>query len=252
MSDGSPPHSPGRVSLTSNMMTTKQYIMVNLSKFIVEIVGTTVMGLFYLLIGRQQAGMLLGFWIITLFGVAISGAHFNPAVTVVFMLRKNSQFGSRRLLGILYIAAQFIGGILAATIAVFIINNANNNVAISPVLVDGGTFTQIVGAGNSTISVETTKFVYKSFSATISELVGTFMFVFLFMLCTDKKTQFSEDKVVNCFIMSSAYVAARLMAGGTLVTTLYPIDELKVNDYIISRGQGTYLGPLLNPALAFG
>jgi len=72
------------------------------------------------------------------------------------------------------------------------------------------------------------------------------------MLCTDKKTQFSEDKVVNCFIMSSAYVAARLMAGGTLVTTLYPIDELKVNDYIISRGQGTYLGPLLNPALAFG
>lgn len=48
--------------------------------------------------------MLLGAWVITLFGVAISGAHFNPAVTVVFMLRKHSNFGSRRLLGILYIA----------------------------------------------------------------------------------------------------------------------------------------------------
>ena len=46
---------------------------------------------------------VLGAWVITLFGVAISGAHFNPAVTVVFMLRKHSSFGSRRLLGILYI-----------------------------------------------------------------------------------------------------------------------------------------------------
>ena len=54
--------------------------------------------------GNKQAGMLLGAWVITLFGVAISGAHFNPAVTVVFMLRKQSSFGSRRLLGILYIA----------------------------------------------------------------------------------------------------------------------------------------------------
>jgi len=49
--------------------------------------------------------MLLGFWIITLFGVAISGAHFNPAVTIVIMLRRNSSFGSRRLLGIMYILA---------------------------------------------------------------------------------------------------------------------------------------------------
>jgi len=49
-------------------------------------------------------------------------------------------------------------------------------------------------------------------------MVGTFIFVFLFMLSTDKKTQFSKDKVINCFIIASAYVASRLMAGGTLVT----------------------------------
>ena len=49
--------------------------------------------------------MLLGMWIITLFGVAISGAHFNPAITLAIMLRKNSNFGSRRLLGIMYIVA---------------------------------------------------------------------------------------------------------------------------------------------------
>jgi glycerol uptake facilitator-like aquaporin len=102
MDDRSPPGSPG-ASMTSSMLTTKQYIMVNLSKFVVEVVGTAVLGTFYLLMGNKQAGMLLGAWVITLFGVAISGAHFNPAVTVVFMLRKHSSFGSRRLLGILYI-----------------------------------------------------------------------------------------------------------------------------------------------------
>lgn len=51
----------------------------------------------------------------------------------------------------------------------------------------------------------------------ISEVVGSFVFIFLFMLCTDKKTQYSNDKVINCFIMSSAYISARLMAGGCFV-----------------------------------
>jgi glycerol uptake facilitator-like aquaporin len=49
--------------------------------------------------------MLLGVWIITLFGLAISGAHYNPAITLAIMLRKKSNFGSRRLLGIMYITA---------------------------------------------------------------------------------------------------------------------------------------------------
>jgi hypothetical protein len=51
-------------------------------------------------------------------------------------------------------------------------------------------------------------------------MIGTFIFVFLFMLSTDSKTQFSKDKVINCFIIASSYCAARLMAGGTLVTGL--------------------------------
>jgi len=40
-------------SLQSSALTTKQYFLVNLSKFIVELVGTTVLGLFYLLMGDQ-------------------------------------------------------------------------------------------------------------------------------------------------------------------------------------------------------
>jgi len=93
-------------------------------------------------------------------------------------------------------------------------NNNGHNLAISP-------FLAFVEEKNGS-----SIYKYKSFSAIISELVGTFMFVFLFMLCTDKKTQFSEDKVINCFIMASSYVAARLMSGGTLVTCLYSAVEI--------------------------
>ena len=235
MTDDHSEGSGGHGSLTSNMMTTKQYILVNLSKFVVEVVGTAVLGIFYLLMGDQQAGILLGVWIITLFGVAISGAHFNPAVTVVFMLRKNSSFGSRRLFGLLYIVAQFLGGILAAIVSLFILHGTSNNVAVSPVY-DG---------------VEGT---FKWFSASVSELVGTFMFVFLFMLCTDKKTQFSEDKVVNCFIIGAAYVASRLMAGGPMVTVLYSGLAFNADGVVIDTSmlEERAVGPLLNPALAFG
>lgn len=61
----------------------------------------------------------------------------------------------------------------------------------------------------------------KWLASIFSEIIGTFLFVFMIMICTDKKTQFSEDKVINCFIMAASYVASRLFAGGPLVTVRY-------------------------------
>jgi len=91
-------------------MSTKQYFLVNLSKFIVEMLGTCVLGSFYILMGDQQTGMLLGMWVIILFAEAISGAHFNPCITLVFMLRKGGngkigKTGKERLMGLFFIAA---------------------------------------------------------------------------------------------------------------------------------------------------
>jgi glycerol uptake facilitator-like aquaporin len=95
----------------------------------------------------------------------------------------------------------------------------------------------------------------KWLAAMISEMMGTFFFVFLFMLSTDVKTQFSKDKVINCFIIASSYVAARLMSGGTLVTglniSLYEPEKPCV-DLNIQVMNYRLTGPLLNPALAFG
>ena len=80
--------------------------------------------------------MLLGYWIITLFAVSISGAHFNPCITLAAMLRKNSTFGTRRLRGIIYIAAQMLGGLAAASLSKFLLNEEDgSNLAVSPVIV---------------------------------------------------------------------------------------------------------------------
>jgi glycerol uptake facilitator-like aquaporin len=38
-----------------------------------------------------------------LFALNISGAHFNPTITLAQMFRKNSAFGKRRLKGIIYL-----------------------------------------------------------------------------------------------------------------------------------------------------
>lgn len=181
-------------------------MLVNLSRCVVELSGTIMLGIIHSMIGNSQAGMLLGMWVATLFGEAISGSHYNPAVTVVVMLRKNSSFGSRRLKGILYIVAQLLGGILQAFISIF--------------LARGSSATACAGYGTSS-----------GFATYISEAIGTFTFVFIFMLCTDKKTQFSNDRVINCFIIASAYVSARLMAGGSLISAH---------------------GPVLNPAIGLG
>jgi len=115
------------------------------------------------------------------------------------MLRKNSStFGSRRLKGIINIIGQCLGGLLAAFLSLLIGSFHTGDIHVRP--------------------VESKMGSSKYYEACISEMTGSFVFVFLFMLCTDKKTQFSNDKVINCFIISSAYVAARLIGGGQCVT----------------------------------
>lgn len=98
------------------------------------------------------------------------------------------------------------------------------------------------------------EFDYNWFPALISETIGAFFFVFMFMLCTDVKTQFSSDKVINCFIISSAYISARLLGGGSNVTVESGNEVIPTGNgeeiTILTPGQAS--GPLLNPAVAFG
>ncbi len=87
-------------------MSTKEYIILNASKMVTEIIGTASLGIFYILMGDQSPAVFLSFWIITLFGFNMSGSHFNPSISLCMMFRSDSPFGNtgrERTLGIMYI-----------------------------------------------------------------------------------------------------------------------------------------------------
>ena len=65
---------------------------------------------------QDGAGLLCGFFILLIFSARISGSHFNPAITLAFMFRRDAGRFSRKL-GLLYILAQYLGAILGALFA---------------------------------------------------------------------------------------------------------------------------------------
>ena len=160
------PKSDRRSCKSDAHLTNKEFIRKHFPKFIIEMVGTCLMGMFYNLIGESQAGIMLGMWILTLFGHNISGAHYNPCVTLVYMLRKEKPFHARKLYGLMLIFAQLIGGILQAII-VFLLDIDTQKYAISPApMID-------------------TKGKSKAVAAVLSEFFGTYFFVFMFMIAMD-------------------------------------------------------------------
>ena len=55
---------------------------------------------------------------------------------------------------------------------------------------------------------------WKTFQSIISEILGTFIYVLFFMICTDKDLKYSQDTVKNSLVIASSYIASQLMAGG--------------------------------------
>jgi glycerol uptake facilitator-like aquaporin len=130
--------------------------------------------------------MLLGLWVLIIFGQRISGAHYNPAVTLVNMLRRDTgKFP--RLLGIFYIIFQLLGGFVGALLSWFLRRDALS-------------FGNIV-----TINV---------FPAILSEILGSFLFTFFFLTQTEEKTKISQEKAINVFVIAASYVGARSMLNG--------------------------------------
>lgn len=63
---------------------------------------------------QDQAGLLLGMFVIIMFSARISGSHFNPCITFSYMIGNVKHQNFDRVLGILYILAQFAGAQLGA------------------------------------------------------------------------------------------------------------------------------------------
>ena len=122
-------------------------------------------------------GFVFAYWFVVAIWANISGSHFNPAITLTFMIRKEpGKF--TRILGIAYIIVQFIGCFGGALLAYM--------------------FTQNGGR----LRVWDDSYI---FQAWISETFGSFLYIFTFLIQTEKETRFSNDPAIWSLIISAAY-----------------------------------------------
>jgi glycerol uptake facilitator-like aquaporin len=108
-------------------LTGAQILRNSLMKLLFEGMGTMFLTMTFNIsqkqgFGGNQVALLLVLWVLTIFGLKISGAHYNPAVSLAFMLRKDvGKFP--RILGFAYIGVQIAGAFLGALISWFLLVN---------------------------------------------------------------------------------------------------------------------------------
>ena len=102
-----------------------------------------------------------------MFSARISGSHFNPCITLGYMVG-NVKIGKfDRILGFLYIAAQFAGALLGCTFAkIFSGSIIEEGIELG---VDKGDIMQTI----------------------ILEIMGSFFLVFMYLTSTEEKTKFT-------------------------------------------------------------
>ena len=169
-------------------MTTGQLIKYSLSKLLYEMFGTMILTMLFVTTAEVggQGPLLAGMWIMTIFCWRISGSHFNPAISVAYIFRKD-RGGLPPKLVVFYILAQFLGAFL------------------------GGLFMNFLSFSLAAMDVVGTHWI----RAMVQESLGTFIVVFFFMTQTEEKMLFSKEKAINCFIIAASYVAARCMFYGS-------------------------------------
>ena len=99
--------------MASHVHDFKTTIKESLLRLVFEMMGTCLLTTLWLstTISGDGIGFFVGFFVLLVFSARISGSHFNPAVTLAFMLRKETG-GFSRILGLAYILFQIAGGLL--------------------------------------------------------------------------------------------------------------------------------------------
>jgi len=149
-------------------------------------------------------GLLCGFFILLIFSARISGSHFNPAITLAFMFRRDTGRFSR-LLGLLYIAAQYAGALLGAII---VYNLFQAHPAI------GAPLSVLKNNDGDKLIIQ----------AMIQELIGGMIITFLYLTQTEEKTKMSGDPAITTLIIAATYTAVVGYTESTLVMTGSPFN----------------------------
>eukprot|EP00350_Pseudokeronopsis_sp_OXSARD2_P012685 CAMPEP_0170551336 /NCGR_PEP_ID=MMETSP0211-20121228/9350_1 /TAXON_ID=311385 /ORGANISM="Pseudokeronopsis sp., Strain OXSARD2" /LENGTH=228 /DNA_ID=CAMNT_0010858439 /DNA_START=62 /DNA_END=748 /DNA_ORIENTATION=- len=130
-------------------------------------------------------GLVMGIFVLLCLGFKISGAHYNPSVTLAFMLRKNpggqvhQQSPRNRLHDI-----QVGGGVIGGLVALMLLQEGGEVVLIS------------------------TDYM---FSGILSETLGSFLLIFLYLSQTEEETKLSKDPTLTILMIAGAYLSFLMM-----------------------------------------
>ena len=149
----------------------KKYVGIDGNPSIVGVIGN-----------RDNVGLLLGMFICIIFSARISGSHFNPAITLSYIIGNVQHGNFDRILGFLYIAMQFGGAVLGAIVSGIFCTNAN----AYRVITEEGKF-------DNNILLKPAENVW---SQLLLEILGSFFLVFMYLSSTNPKTKFTKDAAI--------------------------------------------------------
>ena len=85
----------------------------SMMRLLMELIGTAIFMMIYIAAPASSYLLLLGLWVMTMFAFEISGAQFNPALTLAFIFRRDA-IKMPRSLGLFYILFQILGAMAGA------------------------------------------------------------------------------------------------------------------------------------------
>jgi glycerol uptake facilitator-like aquaporin len=148
--------------------------------------------------------IFISFFIVLIMGANISGSHFNPAVTLAFMFRKdNGRF--RRLLGLLYIAAQFAGGIFGAVISYTLFQSQKE-----------------IGITNLNPNNWNNQVTFYWSQGMFAEAFGSCLLIFIYLTQTEASTRLANDPAITMLIISASYVVSMSLCRFHSISPLNP------------------------------
>ena len=174
-----------------------------------ELLGSALLGSLFTCsyVSGDYTGLFCGFFILLIFSARISGSHFNPAVTLAFMMRKDTgRFN--RVLGILYIVFQYAGAFLGVLLAWTILGANKISLSRPPLTVlntsDSGFLEFLQGS--------------------TMELLGVMLIVFLYLTQTEEKTKISSDPAITTLIIAGTFFGVVGFAESSGVITGSPFN----------------------------
>ena len=157
---------------------------------------------------------------VTMLTVRVSGAHYNPAVTFVVMFKRENEEKFPKVLGIIYIAAQFIGAFLGALLSWFLNLNGGR------LLITSGYV----------------------FQAILIELLGSFLVFLVYIILNEEdeeaiKSQVKKDSSLLALFWTLAFGSMLALTAPLTTGSLNPAIGFAIEmTMLMSTGNTEFLG----------